>query len=291
MVSQRTNSTTLPARPYFYPMKKGCVLFLFLLVCASYSCSRSPYASTNKLYKKQAKKFAKIIQQFPVNDSIDSVSSSPFRAGTTNFNLRKPNIVIIHHTAQDSCAQTLRTFTLPRTQVSAHYVICKDGTVYHMLNDYLRAWHGGIARWGNETDINSSSVGIELDNNGFVPFTELQIESLLHVLRYLKKQYNIPTANFIGHGDIAPVRKNDPNVFFPWQRLAQQGFGYWYDDTTNVVVPPDFNNLQALRIIGYDVRDSTAAILAFHRHFEQDTARSLNDADRKVLYMTERKFM
>ena len=149
--------------------------------------------------------------------------------GTTNFNLRKPNYVVIHHTAQDSTAQTLKTFTMTKTQVSAHYVIGRDGRVYHMLNDYLRAWHGGVARWGNNTDLNSCSIGIELDNNGLEPFAEPQITSLMHILGGLKKTYNIPTANFIGHSDIAPGRKTDPSALFPWKRLAGAGFGLWYD--------------------------------------------------------------
>ena len=210
--------------------------------------------------------------------------------GTTNFNLRKPNFVIIHHTAQDSCGQTLRTFTLTRTQVSAHYVICKDGTIHHMLNDYMRAWHAGVGKWGNDADINSSSIGIELDNNGFETFTDAQMHSLLQLLESLKKKYNIPTANFIGHADIAPTRKNDPNIFFPWKELAQRGFGYWYDDTTNIMLPPAFDELQALRIIGYDIRDTTAALKAFNRHWLQDTTVISNDATKKVLYQVEKKF-
>ncbi|HXL56861.1 MAG TPA: hypothetical protein VN958_11420, partial [Chitinophagaceae bacterium] len=79
-------------------------------------------------------------------------------------------------------------------------------------------------------------------------------------------------------------RKNDPNVYFPWKTLAAKGFGIWYADTTNVIVPEEFNNLQALRIIGYDLKDSIAAIIAFKRHFEQDTTNVLTDADKKVLY-------
>jgi len=256
------------------------VAFVFI----AYSCSHNPYASTNKLYKAQAKQYAKTIREEPTNEKIDSIALTPYWIGTTNFNLRKPNFVIIHHTAQNACDQTLKTFTMVKTQVSAHYVICKDGTVHHMLNDYLRAWHGGIAKWGNLTDVNSSSIGIELDNNGFEPFTDAQINSLLHVLTSLKNKYSIPAANFIGHGDIAPTRKNDPNVYFPWKLLAQKGFGIWYSDTTNVTVPENFNSLDALRVIGYDIRDTSAAILAFKRHFEQDTTSVLNDADKKVLY-------
>lgn len=272
-------------------MKPLFIICAALIIYTTYSCTHNPYAATNKVYKKQAKALAKTIQLPPVNDSIDSVLPPKYLVETVNFNLRKPNFVIIHHTAQDSMQQTLKTFTLTRTQVSAHYVISRDGTVQHMLNDYLRAWHGGIARWGSMSDINSSSIGIELDNNGFEPFSEAQIVSLLHVLKSLKKNYNIPAENFIGHGDIAPVRKNDPSFYFPWKRLAQQGFGYWYDDTTNISLPPDFNSLQALRIIGYNVKDSMAAIQAFHRHFESDTLRTLSDADKKVLYMVMKKYM
>ena len=240
------------------------------------------------MYKKQVKTFGKIIATYPLEDSL--TSANPF-IGTTNFNLRKPNYVIIHHTAQNSCEQTLQTFTLPRTQVSAHYVICKDGTIHHMLNDYLRAWHGGIARWGNVTDINSISVGIELDNNGFESFTNPQIKSLLIVLQTLKKNYTIPAANFIGHGDIAPTRKNDPNILFPWKELAQQGYGLWFDDTTNIMIPTYFNRMQALRIIGYDIKDSSAAIMAFKRHFEQDTLKQWNEVDDKVLFRVSQKFL
>ena len=206
-----------------------CLLVLAgtLAACA---VPRNPYATTNKLYKAQVKAYARALRTTPPpTPGGDSLLMGRYWVGTTNFNLRKPNYVVIHHTAQDSTGQTLRTFTLPRTQVSAHYVIGRDGRVYHLLNDYLRAWHGGVARWGNNTDLNSSSIGIELDNNGAEPFAESQITSLLTVLTNLKKTYGIPTANFIGHADIAPGRKNDPSAFFPWKRLADNGFGLWYD--------------------------------------------------------------
>ena len=262
------------------------LLFIFVLMVAS--CSSNKYAATNKDYKKQAKSLAKEIRKTPTNDL--SPAANPW-VGTTNFGLRKPSFVIIHHTAQNSCDQTLKTFTLPRTQVSAHYVICRDGTIHHMLNDYLRAWHAGSGSWGNDKDINSSSVGIELDNNGFEPFPEIQINSLLTLLDTLKSRYHIPAANFIGHADIAPTRKNDPNVTFPWQLLSKNGYGLWYGDTTNIKVPENFNNLQALRIIGYSVKDSSAAIEAFKRHFEmQDSSRILNEEDRKILYDLMKKY-
>ena len=172
-----------------------------------------------------------------------------------------------------------------------------------MLNDYLRAWHGGVARWGSISDINSVSIGIELDNNGKEPFQEAQLASLLRVLASLKRTYNIPAANFIGHGDIAPVRKNDPSAQFPWSRLAARGFGLWYDaavltDTTAAPFAtdslgqqgPGLTPREALRIIGYDTQDLTAAIVAFKRHFVQtDVSPALTENDRRILYAIYRK--
>jgi len=264
--------------------------FFIILIISEiiFSCSTGKYSATNKVYKKEAKAFAKQLREYPLADSF---TTAQHWVGTTNFNLRKPNFVIIHHTSQNSCDQTLQTFTLKTTQVSAHYVICKDGTIHHMLNDYLRAWHAGVARWGNLSDVNSSSIGIELDNNGFEIFPETQINSLLNLLTALKNQYNIPASNFIGHGDIAPTRKVDPNVNFPWKVLADNGFGLWYD-TTGVVLPTTFNTLESLRIVGYDIRDSSAAIQAFKRHFIQiDSSAVLSEDDKKILFDVAKRSM
>ncbi len=251
------------------------------------SCSRGPYAGANRSYKKQTKELAKEIRR---NPSTQTMSTSNSWVGTTNFNLRKPNIVIIHHTAQVSCDQTLKTFTTPRTQVSAHYVICEDGTIHHMLNDYLRAWHGGIGKWGSINDLNSTSIGIELDNDGTELFKDAQISNLLQLLDTLKKKYTIPSANFIAHSDIAPTRKVDPNVQFPWRHLAEKGFGLWWTDTTGVKLPDHFDNMQALRIIGYDMKDSSATIAAFNRKYlQKDNAKTLDDAGKKILYSLYRK--
>jgi N-acetylmuramoyl-L-alanine amidase len=267
----------------------GNTLLLSFLTVLFYNCNRGPYAASNKDYKRQAKQYAALLRQAPPTDSLPQMINS--WVGTTNFNMRKPNFVIIHHTAQNSCEQTLQTFTNKKTAVSAHYVICKDGTVHHMLNDYLRAWHGGVAKWGNNTDINSSSIGIEIDNNGIDTFATAQINTLLQLLTNLKKAYAIPAANFIGHEDIAPGRKVDPNVTFPWKKLADGGFGLWWNDTTNVSVPPVFNHLQALRIIGYDIKDTTAVIQTFNRKYlSQDKQSSLSEAGRKILYTLYRKY-
>jgi N-acetylmuramoyl-L-alanine amidase len=280
---------------YCFPVALGVLLT---------ACVAGPYAATNKIYKRQARDFAQQLRAQPTLPA-DSLPPAPYWAGTVNFNLRKPNYVIIHHTAQHSTEQTLKTFTLTKTQVSAHYVIGRDGQTFHMLNDYLRAWHGGAARWGNVTDINSVSIGIELDNDGTEPFQEAQLTSLLRVLGSLKRIYNIPAANFVGHGDIAPMRKSDPSTLFPWQKLAARGFGFWYDeavlsDTTAAPFATDSTGLalpgitprEALRIIGYDTQDMPAAIRAFKRHFVPDDASAeLTERDRRILFNLYRKYL
>lgn len=262
-------------------MNRLLFLLLFVTACAN------PYRTTNREYKKQAKQFASVLKTYPL---IDSAQGSPYFAGTTNFSLRKPQFVVIHHTAQNSCDHTLKTFTLTRTKVSAHYVVCRDGTVFHMLNDYFRAHHAGVSKWGNSLDLNSASIGIELDNNGSEVFSEKQMNSLLVLLGRLKESYDIPQANFVGHADVAPGRKVDPSRFFSWQRLAENGFGYWYD-TTGVVVPPEFNALQALRIIGYNIKDTGTAIQSYKIHFvPTDTTRVISDFDKRIIFDLQRKY-
>jgi N-acetylmuramoyl-L-alanine amidase len=270
------------------------LLMLFALItfvaCTDKYASKL-YKTTNSSYRDQAKRYAALLGQYPLKDSA-GLNMSPEWVGTTNFTMRKPNFVVIHHTAQTSCEQTLKTFTLPRTQVSAHYVICEDGTVYHMLNDYLRAHHAGLGRWGNNTDLNSSSIGIELDNDGTETFAEPQIQSLYTLLERLKKAHSIPTANFIGHSDLAPTRKNDPNVSFNWKEMSVRGFGLWYGDTTNLVLPPNFSVPQALRIIGYDITNQTAAITVFKRKYlRKDNSKELSEGDKKVLYALMMRFL
>lgn len=270
---------------------KGTELLIALAILMA-SCSTNKYAASEKVYKKQAKEFANTIKTTPpLNQEITTVDfKEQAWVGSVNFGIRKPNFVILHHTAQNSSDQTLKTFTIARTQVSAHYVIGRDGKIFQMVNDYLRAQHAGVGKWGNDTDLNSSSIGIEIDNNGDEPYPEAQIKSLLEVLAAVKKRYNIPVANFIGHADIAPTRKPDPNKF-PWKVLAKKGFGFWYDDVL-LMPPADFDTAAALRIIGYDVKNLSAAITAFKRHFVQtDITPTLTPADKLILFNLYKKYM
>jgi N-acetylmuramoyl-L-alanine amidase len=297
------------------------ILSLLLSCSLLASCATNPYAATNKSYKKQARAYAKSLRVIPAAPTGEhTYPQGDYWVGTTNFNLRKPNYVIIHHTAQNSTAQTLKTFTIPSTQVSSHYVIGRDGKVYQMLHDHMRAWHGGNSKWGNNTDLNSSSIGIELDNNGSEPFPDEMITSLIAVLGKLKKEHGIPTENFIGHADIAPARKIDPSPLFPWKTLADNGFGLWFDEdvlekelvlrevpvggendaspllvmetVSKYTLPEHFNPLDALRIIGYDVHNPEAAIRAFKIHFIQtDVEEPLTEDEKLILYNLYQKYL
>lgn len=288
-------------------MKKhiyNIILLIFIASCAT----KNPHKETEKEYNAQIKNLKETISEkeavplksesYVVIDSIayryknqllnykDTLSKTDTNVlqngivsewvGTVNFNLRKPNFIILHHTAQDSVQQTIKTFTLKDTKVSAHYVIARDGKVVHMLNDYLRAWHAGNGSWGKNTDINSSSIGIELDNNGSEPFSDTQINTLLALLTKLKKDYNIPSQNIIGHADIAPTRKKDPSALFPWKLLALNGFGVWPEDTL-ACPPTDFNVEQGLQVIGYNTKNLSAAIMAFKLHYIQTEVNDILD--------------
>ncbi len=225
------------------------------------------------------------------NMFLQGTSKSYDYAAAIHFDVRKPSFVMIHHTSQASLAQTIRTFQLAHTKVSSHYVIGRDGRVVQMLNDYLRGWHAGRGKWGNITDMNSVSIGIELDNNGSEPFPDAQINSLLVLLDTLKTKYSIPQKNFIGHADFAPGRKDDPNVFFPWQLLAERGFGIWYNPDHLTTPPMNFNPIDALKLMGYDMTRPEAAIKSFKRKFvKSDLSGVLTERDKAILYDLYRKF-
>jgi len=183
-----------------------------------------------------------------------------------NFDARRPNFVILHQTTNDTAEKALATLTDPRRKVSAHYLIARDGAVLQLVDEAARAWHAGESWWGSMTDLNSASIGIELDNTGEEAFAEPQITALLALLDDLATRYQIPRANVLGHGDIAPGRKVDPSRLFPWQRLAQRGFGLWCDEPP-ATPPPGFDAVLGLQALGYDTSTPAAARAAFRRHF------------------------
>ncbi len=152
-----------------------------------------------------------------------------------NFNDRPKGIridtIVLHYTDTESLEESLEYLTREEHQVSAHYLIDTDGSLYQLVDDKKRAWHAGISHWKGVDNINHNSIGIEIQNAGFKrgkwhPFPEKQIDILLKLLNHLIEKHDIPTDNIIGHSDIAPERKIDPGPLFPWELLYEKGFGY-----------------------------------------------------------------
>ena len=121
----------------------------------------------------------------------------------------------------DSAAAALERLCDPVHEVSAHYLIGADGTLWQMVREEDRAWHAGRGSWCGQTDVNSRSVGIELDNAGTHPFSEPQMAVLETLLHQIMKRWSIAPSGVIGHSDMAPGRKVDLGPRFDWQRLER----------------------------------------------------------------------
>jgi N-acetylmuramoyl-L-alanine amidase len=207
-----------------------------------------------------------------------------------NFDDRKPRLIILHATEMDSAESALQVLKSqnPSGRVSAHYLISENGRIFQLVEDTKRAWHAGAGRWQGMNDINSVSIGIELDNDGIEPFTNSQIAALIILLTDLTQRYGIPVNGVIGHADMAPTRKKDPGALFPWRQLAEAGFGQWYGESL-AEPPADFNAELALQRIGYDTRDLPAAVTAYRRHFRGVEQGGLDGEDLKILYDLTKK--
>ncbi len=192
-----------------------------------------------------------------------------------NFDARRPVIIVLHATEQVSVTQSLDTLRTGNRsgKVSAHYLVGDDGHIYQLVDDGKRAWHAGGGSWGAITDLNSASIGIEIDNERGEAYTDAQIASLIRLLDDLCARLDIPRTQVIGHSDLAPTRKVDPGARFPWKTLADAGFGRWPQG--DLLEPPaGFEPWLALAAVGYSLTDRAAAVRAFHRHF-----RSQDDGD------------
>ncbi len=220
----------------------------------------------------------------PVRNPIAQWVPSP------NFDQRRPVLIVLHFTDDDSAQQALQTLRTHNSggPVSSHYLIGNNGHIYQLVDDSQRAWHAGAGRWGTITDVNSASIGIELDNNGDSPFSQVQIDSLLRLLADLTDRLRIPRTQIIGHEDLAPGRKDDPGPLFPWQQLANAGFGLW--PRVPLIDPPaDFDPWAALGLIGYPLDNRTAAVRSFHHHFRGIDGDTLDAQDLRILYALARQ--
>ncbi|WP_109465913.1 N-acetylmuramoyl-L-alanine amidase [Albibacillus kandeliae] len=149
------------------------------------------------------------------------------RHASPNFGPRRdgltPSLIVLHYTAMSSAAAALERLCDPLAEVSAHYLIGNDGTLWQLVDEEMRAWHAGAGEWRGQDDINSRSIGIELDNTGRHPFSEPQMRALEALLPGIMARWEIAPEGVIGHSCMAPGRKADPGERFDWARLARQG--------------------------------------------------------------------
>jgi len=135
----------------------------------------------------------------------------------------RPDIVVIHYTATPGVEPARTWLCSPEAEVSAHYLVAPDGAVEQLVAEADRAWHAGAGAWGDVTDVNSRSIGIELVNAGSDPFPDAQMTALEALLDGIVARWGVPPERVIGHSDMAPGRKIDPGPLFDWGRLARRG--------------------------------------------------------------------
>lgn len=185
-------------------------------------------------------------------------------------------LVVLHYTAMQTCAEALERLCDPVAEVSAHFLIDADGTILSLVDEAERAWHAGAGEWAGDGDVNSRSVGIELANPGDRPFPEPQMRALETLLVDLLRRYDLSPQAVIGHSDMAPDRKGDPGARFDWRRLALQELSVWPE----AAAPGDF--LADLRAFGYPDASVEILLSAFRLRFRPWARGPLDDTDRAL---------
>lgn len=189
-----------------------------------------------------------------------------------------PDLVVLHYTAMRPAEAALARLCDPASAVSAHYLIAEDGRVWRLVAEERRAWHAGAGAWGDVSDVNSRSIGIELSNPGDAPYPAPQMAALEALLRGVSARWTIPPERVIGHECMAPLRKADPGRRFDWRALARGALAVWLDgarDGAQDKGPPSAAAFQrAARRFGYPACDSgawdaetRALAAAFQRRF------------------------
>ncbi|GAB2801472.1 N-acetylmuramoyl-L-alanine amidase [Halomonas shantousis] len=212
----------------------------------------------------------------------------------TAYNSRIRHLVL--HYTDSKERQALDTLTGPL--VSAHYVVplpphrgLDQPLVFQLVKESQRAWHAGKSAWRGHTNLNDTSIGIEIVNQGPLVtahgrrwdlYPAEQIKAVIALSRDIIERHGIEPTDVVGHADIAPSRKIDPGPRFPWYQLYQAGIGAWPDDATIKYYrqrfrndPPSLRQVQlALVTYGYALNangtldDSTRDVLrAFQMHF------------------------
>ena len=214
--------------------------------------------------------------------------------------------VVLHYTVSDR-PQSLKI--LSEQVVSAHYLLTDDAApvVYGLVDETRQANHAGVSYWKGYTQLNASSIGIEIVNPGFTegpdgrvwyPFPQAQIDRLIVLLKDIVARHHIPPENVLGHADVAPTRKQDPGPMFPWLQLAQQGLVQWPDGAKVAAARPQYDQQlpdvawfqQRLSIFGYAVplngeldAATRSVITAFQMRYRPATIDGAPDAETAAL--------
>lgn len=210
-----------------------------------------------------------------------------------NYNERTLPIsmVVLHYTEMKPVETALDKLCDPDAGVSAHYLISEEGVVTRLVPEEYRAWHAGASYWRGHKDVNSASIGIELDHPGhelgYREFAEAQFEALVPLLARIVKEYDIPRANVVAHSDVAPARKIDPGELFPWERLAEYGLCLARPEKLELGDPFDNDAAfyLALERFGYDITQGHKAVEAFQRRWRPEKIDGEIDGQvRAILY-------
>ena len=211
------------------------------------------------------------------------------------------HFLILHYTGLETARRSVEVLCDPRCEVSCHYLIDDDGTITQMVSEVDRAWHAGVSSWHGVEDINSHSIGIEIQNPGhacgYPAFPQVQMEAVEALAGDIVERYAIRPEYVLAHSDIAPQRKIDPGEKFDWRRLAEAGIGHWVAPRPLGAAPDAalfdealpheaVARCQALlEAYGYRVaRDGVLdgptrkVIAAFQRHFRPERVDGLPDA-------------
>ncbi|HLH12046.1 MAG TPA: N-acetylmuramoyl-L-alanine amidase [Methylovirgula sp.] len=221
-----------------------------------------------------------------------------------NFGARKgkgPDSIILHYTGMADGAAALARLSDPKAEVSAHYFIDETGDILQLVPEARRAWHAGQSCWAGESDMNSASIGIELQNGGHEfgapAYPKAQIDAVIALCRDIACRHKIAPQRILAHSDIAPGRKIDPGEYFPWGTLAEAGIGLYVRPHPIENDPPLARGAKGgavaavqgmLAAYGYDVEPSgdydertEIVVAAFQRHFRP--ARIDGKADRSTI--------
>jgi len=218
----------------------------------------------------------------------------------------RPDILLMHYTEIESAAKACDWLCDPRSKVSCHYLVDEEGGIVQMVDEAMRAWHAGASSWHGETDINSRSIGIEIQNPGlrygYRDFPTVQMRAVIALSKDIIARNGIAAERVLAHSDVAPGRKVDPGKLFDWKLLHREGVGHWVppspiDNGAGLKEGdngPEVEKLQkalagygyGLPVTGfYDARTKTV-VSAFQLHFRQ--ARVDGIADRSTVETLDR---